>query len=115
MTDSFLDPEYSLRILAESGKRFIVAHRGSSGTAPENTLISLQKAIDAGASVIEVDVQLTKDNQAICSNGIFSFTNITVHGACIATLIGTVAIKFCSANPCVAAPIMMRLTLLPSA
>lgn len=65
MTDSFLDTEYSLRILAESGKRFIVAHRGSSGTAPENTLISLQKAIDAGASVIEVDVQLTKDNQVV--------------------------------------------------
>ena len=65
MTDTFSDKEYSLRILAESGTRFIVAHRGSSGTAPENTLISLQKAIDAGASVIEVDVQLTKDNQAV--------------------------------------------------
>ena len=65
MTDTFSDKEYSLRILAESGTRFIVAHRGSSGTAPENTLISLQKAIDAGASVIEVDVQLTKDNQVV--------------------------------------------------
>ena len=42
MTDTFSDKEYSLRILAESGTRFIVAHRGSSGTAPENTLISLQ-------------------------------------------------------------------------
>lgn len=52
---------------------------------------------------------------AICSKGKLSFTKITVHGARMATLIGTVLIKFCSANPRVAAPMMMRLTLFPSA
>ena len=44
---------------------FVVAHRGSSGTAPENTMASIKYAIDAGALMIEVDVQLTKDDQAI--------------------------------------------------
>ncbi len=43
----------------------IWAHRGASGYAPENTLVSFQKAIDLGADGIELDVQLTKDQQVI--------------------------------------------------
>ncbi|MBN8209124.1 glycerophosphodiester phosphodiesterase [Bacillus sp. NTK071] len=39
----------------------IFGHRGSSGTHPENTLISFQAANKAGANGIELDVQLTKD------------------------------------------------------
>ncbi|KMM36103.1 glycerophosphodiester phosphodiesterase [Guptibacillus hwajinpoensis] len=39
----------------------IFGHRGSSGTHPENTLISFQAAHKAGANGIELDVQLTKD------------------------------------------------------
>ncbi|MFP3441300.1 glycerophosphodiester phosphodiesterase family protein, partial [Pantoea sp. SIMBA_133] len=39
----------------------IYGHRGSSGTHPENTLISFQAAHKAGAQGIELDVQLTKD------------------------------------------------------
>lgn len=46
-------------------ERFIVAHRGSSGTAPENTLSSIQHAIAAGALMVEVDVQITADSKAI--------------------------------------------------
>ena len=45
--------------------RFIVAHRGSSGTAPENTLSSILHAIEAGALMVEVDVQITSDSKAI--------------------------------------------------
>ncbi len=40
-------------------------HRGASGYAPENTLISFQKAIDMGAQGIELDVQLTKDGEIV--------------------------------------------------
>lgn len=40
----------------------IVAHRGNSSVAPENTLISVQSAIDALADRTEIDVQLSKDN-----------------------------------------------------
>ncbi|WP_114767805.1 glycerophosphodiester phosphodiesterase family protein [Vibrio rhodolitus] len=56
----------------------IVGHRGVAGLYPENTLVSIQAAIDMGLKWIEVDVQPTKDNQLVvchdhtidrCSNG----------------------------------------------
>lgn len=40
---------------------FITAHRGSSGSAPENTLSSIRKAIEDGAGYAEIDVQETAD------------------------------------------------------
>lgn len=43
----------------------ILAHRGSKGTRPENTLIAFQTALDAGADGIETDVQLSKDGQMV--------------------------------------------------
>lgn len=43
----------------------IIAHRGFSGIAPENTLISFQKAIDCGADYFELDVHKTKDDSII--------------------------------------------------
>ena len=39
----------------------LVGHRGAMGYAPENTLTSFQKAIDMGATMIELDVHLTRD------------------------------------------------------
>jgi glycerophosphoryl diester phosphodiesterase len=39
----------------------IIAHRGNSSITPENTLVSVQSAIDAQADRTEIDVQLTKD------------------------------------------------------
>lgn len=42
-------------------KKLIIAHRGASAEAPENTLESFQKAIDAGADMIELDVHRTQD------------------------------------------------------
>lgn len=39
----------------------VVGHRGSSSVAPENTLASIEEAIRAGATGIEIDVQLTAD------------------------------------------------------
>ena len=43
----------------------IVAHRGSSADRPENTLASIERAIQAGATAIEVDVRTTKDGQLV--------------------------------------------------
>lgn len=43
----------------------ITAHRGASGSAPENTLIALQKAIEAGADYAEIDVQETADGRIV--------------------------------------------------
>ena len=42
-----------------------VAHRGSSGSYPENTRIALEKAIESGVDMIEVDCQLSKDGQVV--------------------------------------------------
>jgi len=40
----------------------IIAHRGESYEAPENTLASINLAWDQGAAAVEIDVHLTKDN-----------------------------------------------------
>ncbi len=43
----------------------IVAHRGDSANAPENTLAAVKSAIEKGADSVEVDAQLTKDSVVI--------------------------------------------------
>ena len=40
----------------------VIAHRGFSGAAPENTLAAFKKALDLGVDGIELDVHQTKDN-----------------------------------------------------
>jgi glycerophosphoryl diester phosphodiesterase len=40
-------------------------HRGSRGTAPENTLPSFQDAYDAGAEWVEFDIQFCKDKELV--------------------------------------------------
>lgn len=40
---------------------YLVAHRGYPAKYPENTLVSLEAALDAGAQYIEFDVQMTED------------------------------------------------------
>ena len=42
-----------------------VAHRGSSGSYPENSRIALEKAIEVGVDMIEVDCQLSKDGHVV--------------------------------------------------
>lgn len=39
----------------------LIAHRGASFEAPENTMSAIYKAIDIGVSLIEFDVRMTKD------------------------------------------------------
>ncbi len=43
----------------------IAAHRGSSGTAPENTMAALRQAIEAGADLVEIDVQISADEHML--------------------------------------------------
>jgi glycerophosphoryl diester phosphodiesterase len=40
---------------------WVVAHRGASGHAPENTLAAFRRAIELGARFIETDLQLSRD------------------------------------------------------
>ena len=48
-----------------STKPLVWAHSGASGYAPENTLAAFQKAVDLGADGVELDIQLTKDDQIV--------------------------------------------------
>jgi glycerophosphoryl diester phosphodiesterase len=43
----------------------VTAHRGASGHAPENTLSSIQTAINMNADIAEIDVQETADGEII--------------------------------------------------
>ena len=45
---------------------WLVAHRGASAYAPENTVPAFRLAADQGATFVEFDLRLTKDRQIIC-------------------------------------------------
>ncbi len=40
---------------------WVVAHRGASGHAPENTLAAFRRAVELGAAFIETDLQISRD------------------------------------------------------
>ncbi|MFF7127090.1 glycerophosphodiester phosphodiesterase family protein [Streptomyces sp. NPDC008240] len=52
-------------LAGEAGEPTVVAHRGASAYAPENTLASIDKAAQLGFSWVENDVQRTKDGQLV--------------------------------------------------
>jgi glycerophosphoryl diester phosphodiesterase len=43
----------------------VIAHRGASGTCPENTLVAFRRAAELGAHMVELDVQLTRDGEVV--------------------------------------------------
>jgi len=43
----------------------VMAHRGFSGIAPENTLAAFQRAIQIGSDFIELDVRFTQDGKLV--------------------------------------------------
>lgn len=44
---------------------FVVAHRGASGAAPENTLAAFRRALSDGAHAFELDARLTADGRVV--------------------------------------------------
>lgn len=65
----------------------ITGHRGAALLAPENTLISIERAAQAGAKWIEIDTQLTSDKVPVvihdetvdrCTNGSGKLSNLTL-------------------------------------
>jgi glycerophosphoryl diester phosphodiesterase len=51
--------------LLDPGARLVIAHRGSSAEAPENTLPAFEAAVRRGADAIELDVRLTADGAPV--------------------------------------------------
>ncbi len=43
-------------------------HRGTRGLMPENTIPSMKKAIEDGANIIEVDIQISSDSQVMIAH-----------------------------------------------
>lgn len=61
----------------------IIAHRGASAYAPENTTCAIKKASEMGANWVEVDINISQDSTPVvfhdttlerCSNGIGKLT-----------------------------------------
>ncbi len=46
-------------------EKIVVAHRGGAFLGPENTLLCIEKGIEAGAEWIEIDVHLSKDGKVV--------------------------------------------------
>lgn len=58
---AFLD-----RLASKAEGPFLIAHRGCTSLAPENTIASFVCAARLGLDAIETDVRLTKDNALVC-------------------------------------------------
>ena len=54
-----------LNQLRLEGETAVMAHRGASAAAPENTLAAVRGAIDSGADWVEIDVQETADGKIV--------------------------------------------------
>ena len=46
----------------------VIAHRGASGHAPENTLAAFRRALEAGVTGLETDVWRTADGEVVCAH-----------------------------------------------
>lgn len=49
----------------DQNQPLVIAHRGASSLAPENTLASVKKALQLGVDVVEIDVHRTKDRELV--------------------------------------------------
>jgi glycerophosphoryl diester phosphodiesterase len=54
-----------LTLFAPEAKVAMIAHRGASGYAPENTLPAFQTAVRMNADYLEIDLQMTRDGHLI--------------------------------------------------
>ena len=60
MNPSTLKP---FNLFFSGGKPRIFGHRGAAGVAPENTIVSFQRALQDGAPFVELDVRGSKDGE----------------------------------------------------
>lgn len=51
--------------LTDPDEILLVAHRGSMFLWPENTLTSIQGAMDTGADIVEIDLEVTADDEIV--------------------------------------------------
>lgn len=61
MTDSAV-----LGLRRRGGPCRVVAHRGYSAAFPENTIVAYDRAILAGADLVEIDLRMSSDGEIVC-------------------------------------------------
>jgi glycerophosphoryl diester phosphodiesterase len=66
LVQSTLAEQPAISQTATARNPMVIAHRGSSAQAPENTLPAFELAWKQGADAIETDLQLTKDGHIVC-------------------------------------------------
>ncbi len=54
-----------MRPASDRGRPLIIAHRGLTSAAPENTVAAFRAAVGAGADGIELDVRLSRDGEVV--------------------------------------------------
>ena len=82
-------------VIPNTPRPYIMAHRGNSAAAPENTLAAFHRAFADGADILETDLHLTRDGVFVCIHDAALDRTTDGHGA-VADL--TLAeIKQCSA------------------
>jgi glycerophosphoryl diester phosphodiesterase len=55
-------------VTRQRNETLVIAHRGSSAEAPENTLAAFRLAIEQGADVVELDVQESADGEVLVAH-----------------------------------------------
>lgn len=58
--------DISINIKAKPRGLLIIAHRGYADLGPQNTMTAFTSALASGATVLELDVQVTSDGQLVC-------------------------------------------------
>ncbi len=53
------------KIIFDLGRPLIMAHRGDSASTPENTMLSMERAVEVGVDILETDVRMTSDGQLV--------------------------------------------------
>ncbi len=52
--------------LLKRPRPIVIAHRGASDTAPENSLLAFGRALDEGADALETDLRIAADGTIVC-------------------------------------------------
>ncbi|MEM6793751.1 MAG: glycerophosphodiester phosphodiesterase family protein [Acidobacteriota bacterium] len=65
MERDFADRPPNLQAFWAADRPRVIAHRGFSGVAPENTLAAVSRALDLGVDMVEIDVTSSVDGHVI--------------------------------------------------
>jgi glycerophosphoryl diester phosphodiesterase len=58
-------PRTIAEFFADGAPTRVIAHRGFSARAPENTMVAIEMATEAGADMVEIDVTTTADGEMV--------------------------------------------------